>query len=51
MYFVQEGWIAETSTGCTFNDIDLKENEWAAWDEAGKEPVGIYDFESRFARA
>lgn len=44
------GWVVETSSGVKFRDVDLTEKEWAGYDERGKQPVGVYDFQSRFVK-
>ncbi|KZS96119.1 DUF866-domain-containing protein [Sistotremastrum niveocremeum HHB9708] len=42
---------AGTESGTVFSDIDLGEGEWTEYDEKAKQPVGIMNIESKWARA
>ena len=44
------GWCAEgVETGTKF-EVDLKEKEWADYDEKGRCSVGVYELEHRFEK-
>ncbi|GLG97829.1 UPF0587 protein GA18326 [Gryllus bimaculatus] len=48
----RDGWIAKAeNSSLIFNDIDLKEGDWAEYDEKAQEPVGIDSIESNFVRS
>lgn len=44
------GWLAEGEESGTKFDVDLKELEWADYDEKAKCSVGIYDLEHKFIK-
>lgn len=45
-----EGWIVVTMFGTTFENVDFPEKEWVGYDARGKQPAGVFNFESRFDR-
>lgn len=44
------GWIAEGDESGTKFEVDLKEKEWAEYDEKSKLSVGIYELEHKFVK-
>eukprot|EP01024_Parvocaulis_polyphysoides_P024997 TRINITY_DN22807_c2_g2_i1.p1 TRINITY_DN22807_c2_g2~~TRINITY_DN22807_c2_g2_i1.p1 ORF type:complete len:163 (-),score=28.22 TRINITY_DN22807_c2_g2_i1:75-563(-) len=44
----ENGWIVTSSGGKVFDDVDLRENEWADYDEENDLQVNILEFESKF---
>ncbi|KAK8788644.1 hypothetical protein V5799_021577 [Amblyomma americanum] len=46
-----DGFSAEaTGSGTVFDDVKFESNEWAEYDEKGKQAVGIYDLTFRFSK-
>eukprot|EP01026_Neomeris_dumetosa_P031729 TRINITY_DN2515_c0_g1_i10.p3 TRINITY_DN2515_c0_g1~~TRINITY_DN2515_c0_g1_i10.p3 ORF type:complete len:163 (-),score=24.27 TRINITY_DN2515_c0_g1_i10:469-957(-) len=44
----ENGWIVTSSKGKTFEDVDLREKEWADYDDENDLSVNILEFESKF---
>lgn len=44
------GWLAQGEESGTKFDVDLKELEWAEYDEKAKCSVGIYELEHQFVK-
>ena len=43
-------WVVKGGGGQTFEEVDLSDPDgWAEVEEKSGEPVGIYEFESKFA--
>eukprot|EP00877_Chromochloris_zofingiensis_P005867 jgi/Chrzof1/1533/Cz10g11130.t1 len=47
-FYPQDQWNVQTTSGKTFEDVDLSDKEWCDFDEKLGESVGIYEFESKF---
>uniref|UniRef100_A0A1E1WYH3 Uncharacterized protein n=1 Tax=Amblyomma aureolatum TaxID=187763 RepID=A0A1E1WYH3_9ACAR len=47
----RDGFSAEaTGSGTVFDDVKFESNEWADYDDKGKQAVGIYDLEFCFTK-
>ncbi|CAF0713683.1 unnamed protein product [Brachionus calyciflorus] len=44
------GWLAQGEESGTKFEVDLKEKEWADYDEKSKSSVGIYELEHQFVK-
>lgn len=44
------GWLAQGEESGTKFEVDLKEKEWADYDESAKVSVGIYELEHQFVK-